>query len=275
MKGLVLDGGGTLGIGQARILDACDLSKFDFFVGTSIGSANCAAIASGLDINLTDFFHEQMPEIFKGYWYRKYKLTTPRFNDKGLNNALKDMFDGSMGDVKKPLFVTSADLGSQRLKVFYSGDSQDGSRPLWEVIRSATAAETYFDPWEGRADGGIFANNPSMVAIAGACDKLNAKIEDIELCSIGTGSSTKNNSLNDLATKSYITWGMWLLPALLNGAASTMHEYFAKSLPIKKYERIQFKRDEDWVMYSPKDMLKAEKAWEEDIQKGIEVVNNF
>lgn len=73
MKGLVLDGGGVFGIGQANILDKCPLDKFDFFAGTSIGAAIAIRAALGLPTNsLTEFFHREMPEIFSGHSYRKY-----------------------------------------------------------------------------------------------------------------------------------------------------------------------------------------------------------
>lgn len=70
-------------------------------------------------------------------------------------------------------------------------------------------------------------------------------------------------------------WGKWLLKALLGGASNSMHEYFVNSLPVDKHVRIDFKRESDWKMDSPKDMLKAEKAWELKIKQGIEIVKDF
>lgn len=276
MKGLSLDGGGCQGIGQANILENIDVSMFDFFVGTSIGSVNAAICATELNVNLPVFFHEEMPKIFRGHWWRRFKIFTPRYGDKALNKALIKVFDGiQLGDVKKPLFITCVDINTKRLKVFDSTDPSDASLPLWEVIRSAVAAETYFSPWKGRADGGIFVNNPSMVAVAAACSKLGCKLTEIELCSIGTGAENSNNNINGLRSYSFISWGIWLITALLDGAASTMHEYFVRSLPLKKYVRIEFVKDSNWKLDSVKDMYAAEKAWTYDILRGIEIINTF
>jgi len=274
-KGLVLDGGGVFGIGQAHILSQVDISKFDFFVGTSIGSAICATLAAGEDhTQLPSFFHKQMPEIFKTDIFHKYNIFNPRYPDKGLNNALMCLLDGTaLGDVKKPLFITSANLSTNELKVFKSGDPSDEVWPLWEVVRAATAAETYFDPWKGYADGGVFANNPSMVAIASACRDLKYNIDEIQLCSIGTGGGTDNYSPKK--NFSLFTWGAWLLNTLLSGSSNSMHDYFARSLPINKYVRIQFIRKNGWDMDNPEDMLKAEEYWKPDIERGIETVNKF
>jgi len=269
-KGLVLDGGGVFGIGQAHIIAHIDLTQFDFFVGTSIGAVQ--AIALGLESvkpnKLPTFFHESMPKIFKGFWYRTYKLFTPKYPDKELNKALQQLLPGSFGDCGKPVFVTVANTNTQKLKVLYSEDSSDASWPAWEVARAAVAAETYFAPWKGYADGGIFANNPSMVAIAAASKKLGCKIEDIELCSIGTGSVDKSE---DPPSKHafILSWGKWVLEALLNGAANTMHEYFARSLPLKQYYRHEFIRKSSWSMDNPANMLEAEKEWKPSIDSAV------
>lgn len=277
MKGLVLDGGGVFGIGQAQILAVADTSKFDFFVGTSIGCVNAAILASGIKLpsDIPSFFHDGAPKIFKGYQWRRYNIFSARYNDNNLNSVLSDFLPGTMGSVKKPLFIASANLGAQKLKVFYSGDASDASWPMWEVARAGVAAETYFPPWRGYADGGIYANNPSMVAIAGACKYLNCKVSDLEICSIGTGDSPYTSLGTPKGSWSRIHWGAWLLEALLNGAANSMHEYFARSLPLNKYTRIQFTRKTGWSMDNPEDMLLAEEAWQRDIAEGIKGVNAF
>tara|TARA_R110002126_G_scaffold267257_1_gene410670 strand:- start:249 stop:1079 length:831 start_codon:yes stop_codon:yes gene_type:complete len=276
MKALACCGGGCFGISQAKILDKVDTTKFDFFTGTSIGAANAAICALELDIDMTSFFHNEMPKIFKGYWFRRFRPVAPRYSDKYLNTALIKIFDGfQLGDVKKPLFITAINIHTKRLKVFDSTDPSDASLPLWEVLRSATAAETYINPWNGMSDGGVLANDPSMVAIAAGCDRLNIDIKQLELCTIGTGTENSNNKLNALRTRSLISWALWLLKALLHGASSSMHEYFARALPLKKYTKIEFIRNSKWDMDNPKDMLKAELAWEDDIENAIKVVNEF
>lgn len=273
MKILCLDGGGVFGIGQAMVLNKVNaFEKFDCFVGTSIGSAAAMALALGMGNKVSpEFFHNWMPTIFKKSYLRYYWPFNSKYNDDGLNKALKELLRGSMmSDVQKPLFITSANVGSKTLKVFSS--ETDKGWMAWEIVRCATAAETYFPSWKGFADGGVFANNPSMVGVAAACRVLDQKIEDIELLSIGTGDRTQGKSV---APTSVFGWGSWLIGALLDGASDKMHDYFVRSMPLKKYERIQFAGNSSWKMDSPADMLKAEAAWRIDAMRAVKIVENF
>jgi len=273
MKILCLDGGGVFGIGQAMVLGKIDcLEKFDCFVGTSIGSALAAATVLGEGAKVSpEFFRRWMPVVFDRNLLRYYWPFNSRYGDAGLNKALKELLRGAtMADVKKPLFVTSANVGAKTLKVFSS--EADKGWLVWEVVRAATAAETYFPSWKGYADGGVFANNPSMVGVAAASRVLGAKIEDIELLSVGTGDMTAGVSRTP---SSIFSWGSWLIGALLNGASDKMHDYFVRSMPLKKYERIQFAGNGEWKMDSVDDMLKAEAAWRIDAMKAAKVVEAF
>jgi len=272
-KLLSLDGGSVYGIYGAHILDNVDTSKFDAIIGTSIGSALGAAVATDVDINLVNFFHNNMKHIFAGRWYKKFKPLTPRYNGNALEECLKKTFDGiALGDVKTPLFITAVNMHDERLKVFYSGDPSDGSRKLWECVRCSTAAPTYLPPYDGYTDGGIYCNQPSVVGIAGVCSKMGWKLEDIEVCSIGTGSSISESNIKEW---SHLSWGLWILGAVLNGSSSTMNDYITRALPIKRFTRLQPLREKGWALDSASDMLKAEAAWEDDIQRGIQIVKDF
>ena len=275
MKMLCLDGGGVFGKAQSKILaDANCWDKWDCFVGTSIGSAIAAAGALGLHNRVSPvFFDEWMPKVFHRSCLRRFVPFVSKYPDDGLNKALQTVFGtAQMGDVKKPLFVTAADIGGRTLRVFDSTDFDDARLLMWEVIRSATAAETYFDPWKGNADGGVFANNPSMVGVAAASRVLRVPIPEIELLSIGTGKSTKDGQREP---RSMIQWGLWLVNALLRGASDDTHDYFVRSLPIKNCVRIQFLREPEWEMDSPEDMNAAMVEWDSEITVVTPVVRGF
>ena len=276
IKCLALDGGGVFGIGQAHILSQIDTSKFDMFVGTSIGSAISAGLASEMDrTKFVEFFHREMPRIFGRHLLRKINPFISKFPDKNLNSALKGLLKGRLRDVKKPLFITAASLAAARMKVFDSTDPDDGKMMLWEVCRSAVAAETYFPAWGGYADGAVFANNPSMVALAVASSKFGVPPSGVDLCSIGTGSDLAARLAGKPENRNIVWWGKWLLNVLLNGASNSMHEYFVDSMRCHKHLRIQFVRQKGWSMSNPKDMLAAEKAWAGDIATGVRKVKEF
>jgi len=277
MKGLALDGGGVFGVGQASILSQVkDLDKFDFVAGTSVGAIVGASIATKIDqAQFMDFFLEKAPKIFAGYTWKRFNPFTPRYSDKELNAALKSLFPGKLKDVKVPLFITAADLNRETLKVFFSGDSEDGELWLWEVVRMAVAAEGYFLPWKGLADGGPFANNPAMVATVGSIAKLGVSLSELELCSIGTGERCKNNTVGSTKWWTVLKWGRFILSILLSGAANKMHEYFVTNLPLKKHLRIQFERKKGWAMDNAALIPKALEEWDHLIFDAIVKVDRF
>ena len=272
MKILALDGGGVFGKVQAEIISRANcLDKFDCFVGTSIGSCLSAIYAVGLSLD-PNFFDINMPIIFDRPWYRKLNPLICKYPDNGLNSVLQNLFTTlKLSDVKKPLFVVSADVKNETLKVFNYSDPNDSILDLWQVIRSATAAETYFPLWKNYADGGVFANNPSMVAVAVAVNILKVQLSDIEIFSIGTGSDPANGGKPD----DLLDWGEWLLHSLLNGDAELMHDYFVRSLPIGNYTRIQFKRDPSWTMDDSTVMNTALQVWSSDISDAVEAMQSF
>ena len=116
------------------------------------------------------------------------------------------------------------------------------------------------------------ANNPSMIAIAAACKKLGAKVEDIELLSIGAGQKPPGEGY---IPRTIFGWGAFLIEAFLTGAASSMHQYFSSSLPLKRYVRIQFPSQTGWHLDSVSAMKQAEVLWEPDIQTAIQIVKDF
>lgn len=276
MKVLALDGGGVFGKIQSRIVkqSGC-VDCFDAFVGTSIGGALSLGYALGdWDAVSPKFFDKWMPKVFEGNWFRKnLNLFVPKYSDKGLNAALKAAFGGSvtLGDCKKPCFVTAAKIGTRTLKVFSSLDGSDSFMRVWEVARIATAAETYFSPWVGYMDGGIFANNPSMVAVAALSRAMGIPIGEIEIFSIGTGKASYSN----LVPHGRITTALWVLRAMLDGASDTMHEYFVRSLPVKNFKRVQFTQEPDWEMDNVLDMNRAEIAWCSEIDEAAKSLREF
>jgi uncharacterized protein len=273
--GLSLDGGGLFGIGQAAILEKCTcLSKFDFLIGTSVGALNAANISIGKTNNMVNQFKIFGNRIFKDYWYRRYNIFTPRYTDKELNNMLKSLFPGKFGDVKVPLFITAANFNECKLKVFFSLDKDDKDWPLWEVIRAAVAAETYFLPWKDYGDGGIYANNPSTIGIIGVLDSFFVDINNIRIFSIGTGTD-KDPYFDSTKYWTIFRWGVKLIEIMLKGGSCSMHEKIASTLlKDKNYKRIQF-LDRCGSFDNPKVMDIALKEWSQTINDGIKAINSF
>ena len=134
---------------------------------------------------------------------------------EGLATALEEVFhETKLKDVTRPLIIPSTDLGNGGVHVFKSAYSKAFVRDPEVLVRNAIlascSAPTYFDPLKLDpyllADGGLWANNPTLVAYVDAQHRLEIPATDIRILSLGTG-----HSKVAYGTKSRENWG------LLNG----------------------------------------------------------
>lgn len=98
--------------------------------------------------------------------------------------------------------------------------------PVWKVIRGATAAPTYFDPYEinGKTicDGGIDFNNPAPMGIFRVAQEFNIPDTQILTLSLGTGNPNLKNTHEHFVTLGQVGWGMDLLVRLFSGKKSEL-----------------------------------------------------
>ena len=92
--------------------------------------------------------------------------------------------DLTLGQISAPLIITSSNIATGGVHVFKSrylaelGEPyvRDRDIPLIEAILASSAAPTYFDPVQVDesllADGGLWANNPSILAVTEAISKF-------------------------------------------------------------------------------------------------------
>ena len=207
---LALDGGGARGIYGARLLTKIEESLgvrikdcFDLIAGTSTGSILAGAAATAIPMaDIVELFERESPRIF-----RKRGITTglsilwrSRYSRHELDDVLQRYVHGiTLGEVPTPLMITSADLATGGVHVFKSGYlaelggpyDRDGEVLLKDAILASCAAPTFFDPKEIGShllvDGGLWANNPSIIALTEALSKFNRTIGEVRVLSIGTG----------------------------------------------------------------------------------------
>ena len=235
MKILCIDGGGVFGIIPAYFLSTVDISMFDMYCGTSVGSILALGYASGITSeNMFDIFHNSIGPIFSETNFILFRA--PEFKDKLLNQMLQDVLPGQLKDLKKNIAIPAYNIENERPKIYDNFSGQDDEENTWEVARRSCAAPSYFASWKGCVDGGLVANSPTLVAIGAAVTKLGVDFEDIELFSIGTGRKT-NKVTGDQVNKWY-RW-QWLSPMLkmLTTGNEVTADYFTKLIPLKKYTR--------------------------------------
>ena len=95
------------------------------------------------------------------------------------------------------------------------------------------------------ADGGIWANNPSLAAVIDARYRLGVAIDDIRVLSLGTG-----HSETAYGTKQKKHWGLingWqhktFIEFLLSLQAQSTHNYLQLMLDSNQLLRLDFKSD--------------------------------
>ena len=188
---LSIDGGGCLGCGPLRLLAQLEADGVnihdDILAGTSVGGLLVLLRATGRTwMSIEQEFTKWAPQIFADApWWWKADPTRPKYQDDGILAATKALFgDKKCGDAEIPFFVTSFDFQQGRSKIW---DNTDDAR-LADVALRTAAAPTYFQPRESRwADGGLVANNPSVIGIAGALHKLEKPLGQLSVLSLATG----------------------------------------------------------------------------------------
>lgn len=194
MRILSIDGGGVLGCGPVEYLTLLEeelrhqgLPKEDALAGTSVGGLLVACRAMGYTWQeVSDIFDRWVHRIFARppLWWRM-DPTRPKFQDDGIIAATRAVLgNAKCSDARVPFFIPVYDMQNGRPKVF---DMTDGDK-LADVVMRTCAAPTYFQPRDERwVDGALASNNPSVIGICGAVQKLGARLPELKVLSLNTG----------------------------------------------------------------------------------------
>jgi patatin-like phospholipase/acyl hydrolase len=218
-KILSLDGGGIRGIYTAELLRQCEETLgggqpvarfFDMIAGTSTGGIIALGLGLGkTTAEITAFYRDDGRRIFPPlpdrWWDRarqlvKWGLVGPKLAHEELEQALKHRFeDHRLGEATTRLVIPAFMMPKTEIAVFKTDHHEDFRNdhltPMWKVARSTSAAPTYLKGHEheesGRIfiDGGVWANNPVMVALVDALTAYDLTPDQIEIFSIGTGNA--------------------------------------------------------------------------------------
>ena len=137
-----------------------------------------------------------------------------KYSSRSLEQVIRNcVSDLTLGEISTPLMITGSDISTGGVHVFKSrylkdlGEPyvRDGDVVLSDAILASCAAPAYFDPVPVGdfllADGGLWANNPSIIALTEAVSKFRRLVEQVRILSIGTGHSVNLYSQNRL-------WGL-------------------------------------------------------------------
>lgn len=289
-KILSIDGGGIRGIIPAMILSEIErrtgkqISElFDLVAGTSTGGLLALGLTKPDPRNkqkalykaekFVEVYEQFGPQIFSDPtllpWFR------PKYESKGRQTVFYHLLGNtSIEQAVTEVFITSYDI-DLRLPIFFTSNQEAemvGNSfckictgfSMLDAAMATSAAPSYFKPsylptpqqpsgYYTLVDGGVFANNPTSLAIMEAiiaAKKAGESLElnDILVVSLGTGSLTRQFPYNDAKN-----WGLakWLQPLIhigLDGSSESVACQLEQLLPHsqsrpQQYYRFQEKLD--------------------------------
>jgi predicted acylesterase/phospholipase RssA len=201
---LSLDGGGYRGMFGAAVLarleDDLGVSvsdHFDLVAGASTGGVIALGLGAGLTpLNMVRFYAEHGPDIFRGRRRRTLRqLVRAKYPSGPFRQALEEVFgDRLFGSSRLRLVIPAYDVRNDKTCLFRTDHcehlNRDWKEKMVDVALAATAAPTFLPAHQltGRRliDGGVWANNPVVVALVEAVTFLGIELSDLRILSLGT-----------------------------------------------------------------------------------------
>lgn len=290
---------------------------FDLICGTSTGAILAVGLALGIPAKDLVLFYKQHAQAIFPKWYLKVlprksrAIITSIYSNKNLRRKLKEIYTEANGgetplinDLKTKVCIPVFNGNDGQINVIKTRHREDYVRdyklPAHEVALSSASAPVYFPPHtfsfsnelgEGvnvnMIDGGIFANNPSLIGILETTEKLNYDFSDVRLLSLGTG---KGKHILKTGWKPKDIW-YWLFPKprlldiILDGQAQMTEQYiaFLKRVAEKRdngfdYLRIQHDLGSDTIDLNAsgkKDLQRLESIGDELAKNNLHKIINF
>nr|WP_321452622.1 CBASS cGAMP-activated phospholipase [uncultured Carboxylicivirga sp.] len=256
-KILTIDGGGIKGLYSSKIIEHfeenfdCQMSDyFDMICGTSTGGI----LALGLSLKLkaseiSNLYEEKGISIFPSQNPKKALLKQllggGKYDDKNLRKALEDTFgDKKIEDCDNLLCIPSYSYTDARPWVFKKDHKEgkltrDNKAYCVDVALATAAAPTYLplaeiDYYDSKqfVDGGIWANNPSMVGFIEAITYFVGEGKDydsLKIMSISSLTSSSGKKTGLKRQRSFRHWKSDLFDIMMTGQAK-FNEYFMSQI---------------------------------------------
>ncbi len=259
---LSIDGGGIRGLIPAIVLQRLSatpgleqlIPRIDLLAGTSTGGLLALALAHGLDLaRIRQTYIDKGPRIFDDSWLDDVldlgKLRGADYSITNLKRETKALFgDTTLGRLRQRVLITAFDLDNEdprrrtwKPKLFHNFPGPDHDRAMLarDVALYTSAAPTYFPSVDGHIDGGVFAANPAMCALAQSQDRRydpTPSLDEVVLLSLGTGTSL-NYIKGAVHNWGYVQWLKPLVSIMLDGTAG-IADYQCRQLLADRYHRL-------------------------------------
>lgn len=236
---LSVDGGGIRGLISALVIDEIEIrlsrrvgrpvrmaEYFHLFAGTSTGGLIALALTAPKGISAKDlaaFYTVDGPKIFSRSLARRlgtlWGVTGPKYSPDPLREAIEQRLgDSKVSEATRDLLVTSYDMNKSAPYFFKRWRALEAAERDFALVDpglATSAAPTYFPShgidYRALVDGGVFAANPVVAAIAEALGRRSdepAKLEpdDLFVVSIGTGEFPARYSQAEVSKWGKLGW---------------------------------------------------------------------
>jgi patatin-like phospholipase/acyl hydrolase len=263
LRVLSIDGGGIRGIIPAKVLADLELRAgwpvaklFDLVVGTSTGGILALGLtapgeggsARWAAADLADLYVREGPRIFHRSVYDRIRSVDGALDEKYPSDGLVEVLHEFFGELRlrealADVLVTAYDTVSRTPFFFRSSRARADAAQDWllrDAAHATAAAPSYFEPVSldgfSLVDGGVFAANPAMCALA---EVLRVREpHDVMLVSLGTGQQTKPLPWKKVRDWGALEWARPIIDILLDGQSDTV-DFQARQVLEGSYWRIQ------------------------------------
>jgi patatin-like phospholipase/acyl hydrolase len=261
---LSVDGGGVRGVVPTIVLQRLSkvpglegwLDRVDLVAGTSTGGLIALALGAGRDVEvIRRLYEDRAKDVFADSFWDDIrdlgKILGADYDVANLRRELEAIFGVlTLADLQRRVVVTAFDLDNEdptartwKPKIFHNfpGTDTDGELLVAKVGTYTSAAPTYFQSEDGFIDGGVFATNPSMCALAQTQDPRipadeRANLDDVRVLSLGTGRSLVHVA-GDSLDWGYLQWVRPLIGLMLDGT-SGIADYQCAQILRERYHRV-------------------------------------
>jgi patatin-like phospholipase/acyl hydrolase len=260
VKVLSIDGGGIRGIIPSVVLAEIERrtgrpagETFDLIAGTSTGGLIACAVAKPpLPLSAEEvvaLYENEGPGIFSRSVFQRIRSVGGLADEKYDADALEEVLARYLGDARlrdttTDIIVTAYDTESRRPEFFKSTRArEDDARDfaLREVARATAAAPTYFQPAltgdRPLIDGGVFAVNPGMCALAEV--RRDSPGAEVVLISLGTGQLTRPFPYDEVKDWGLVEWARPLIDIVFDGASDVVDYQLTQLLGEGRFFRFQ------------------------------------
>ena len=249
--------------------------------------------------DLADFYRQQGPTIFpkESILHNLIcEFAGPKYPEHGVEAVLQSRFGlARLSDALTDVMVTSYDIESRHPYHFKSWVAKDNPAHdflMWQAARATSAAPTFFAPIKVQSldgskthtfiDGGVYANNPAMCAVAEASRLHPIGLVRFVMVSLGTGVLTRPYHYEHARRWGQIEWVRPFLDIVLQAAGTAVDYEISELLgelkdPTRYYrfQGILDEADDNLDNASPDNVKRLEELAARIIQKNDDQINEL